>query len=202
MQVWKKSGLNPPQAISLSVVGHLTNVHQILESNKMIISKKDKEESLRIGQLIKKIELIDEKYVNEESYKISQKQPFLISLILGYRKDIKPLELEEITKVIFLIWEFFKEYPQSKKIKITETQFIRLQQRNVHMLKYFKGEQSDNSKLEVISSDLENLKSKALFTGVIFQFNHKKALLNMKNETRGIILVGLKSLIECFEEIK
>ena len=67
----------------------------------MIISKKDKEESLRIGQLIKKIELIDEKYVNEESYKISQKQPFLISLILGYRKDIKPLEFEEITKVFF-----------------------------------------------------------------------------------------------------
>ncbi len=37
----------------------------------MIISKEDKEESLRIGQLIKKIELIDEKYVDEESDKIS-----------------------------------------------------------------------------------------------------------------------------------
>ncbi len=167
----------------------------------MIISKKDKKESLRVGQLIKKIELIDEKYVNEESNKISQKQPFLISLILGYRFDLKPLELEEIMKVIFLIWEFFKKHPQTEIAKITETQFMRIQQRNVYMLKYFEGEQSRNSKLEVISADLENLNSKSLFTEVIFQFNQKVPLLNMKNETRGIILVGLKSLIECFEEI-
>lgn len=167
----------------------------------MIISKKDKEESIIIGQLIKKIELIDEKYVNEESDKISQKQPFLISLILGYRFDLKPLELEEIMKIIFLIWEFFKKHHQIKTEKITVPQFMRIQQRNVHMLKYFEGEQSENSKLEVISADLENLNSKSLFTGILFQFNQKVALLNMDNETRGILLVGLKSLIECFEEI-
>lgn len=167
----------------------------------MIISKEDKEESLIVGQLIKKIELIDEKYVNEESDIISQKQPFLISLIIGYRFDLKPLELEEIMKIFFLIWEFFKKYHRIEIAKITETQFMRIQQRNVYMLKYFEGEQSKNSKQEVISSDLEHLKSKSLFTGVIFQFNQKTALLNMKSETRGIILVGLKSLIECFEEI-
>ncbi len=167
----------------------------------MIISKEDKKECLRVTQLIKKIELIDEKYVNEESDIISEKQPFLISLILGYRFDLKPLELEEIMKVIFLIWEFFKKYPQTEIAKITETQFMRIQQRNVYMLKYFEGEQSSNSKLEVISADLENLYSKSLFTGVIFQFNQKVELLNMNNEKRGIILVGLKSLIECFEEI-
>jgi hypothetical protein len=167
----------------------------------MIISKEDKEENLKVGQLIKKIELIDENYVNAESDIISQKQPFLISLILGYRFDLKPLELEEIMKIIFLIWEFFKKHHRAEIAKITETQFLRIQQRNVHMLKYFEGEQSKNSKLEVISADLENLKSKSLFTGVIFQFNQKVALLNMKTKTRGIILVGLKSLIECFEEI-
>ncbi len=167
----------------------------------MIISKEDKKESLKVGQLIKKIELIDENYVNGESDIISQKQPFLISLILGYRFDLKPLELEEIMKIIFLIWEFFKKHHRAEIAKITETQFLRIQQRNVHMIKYFEGEQSKNSKLEVISADLENLKSKSLFTGVIFQFNQKVALLNMKTETRGIILVGLKSLIECFEEV-
>ena len=167
----------------------------------MIISKEDKEASLKIAQLVKKIEQIDEKYVNEESDKILQKQPFLVSLILGYRFDLKPLELEEIMKIIFLIWEFFKKYHQTKTEKITEAQFIRIQQRNVNMLKYFGEEQGINSKLEVISADLENLNSKALFTGVIFQFDQKVALLNMKNKTRGIVLVGLKSLIECFEEI-
>ncbi len=167
----------------------------------MIISGEDKIESLRVGQLIKKIEPIDENYINKESDIISQKQPFLISLILGYRFDLKELELEEIVKVIFLIWEFFKNHRQIEQTKISESQFMRIQQRNIHMLKYFEGERGKNAKLELVSADLENLNSKSLFTGVIFQFNHKVALLNMKEETRGILLVGLKSLIESFEEI-
>ncbi len=167
----------------------------------MIISGEDKKESQRVGQLIKKIEPIDENYINKESDIISQKQPFLISLILGYRFDLKELELEEIVKVIFLIWEFFKNHRQIEQTKISESQFMRIQQRNIHMLKYFEGERGKNAKLELVSADLENLNSKSLFTGVIFQFNHKVALLNMKEETRGILLVGLKSLIESFEEI-
>lgn len=166
-----------------------------------MISGEDKNESLKIGQLIKKIEQINEEYINKESDIISQKQPFLISLILGYHFDLKELELEEIIKVIFLIWEFFKNHHQVELIKISETQFMRIQQRNVHMLKYFEGEHGKNAKLELVSSDLENLNSKSLFTGVVFQFNQKVALLNMKEQTRGIILVGLKSLIESFEEI-
>jgi len=167
----------------------------------MIISKEDKKESLLVAQLIKKIELIDEKYVNEASDIISQKQPFLISLILGYRFDLKENELEEIMKIIFLIWEFFKNHSQIEQIKVSESQFMRIQQRNIHMLKYFEGEQGKNAKMEFISTDLENFNSKSLLTGIIFQFNEKIALLDMQNETRGIILVGLKSLIDCFEEI-
>ena len=38
----------------------------------MIISKEDKEESLKVVQLIKKIELIDENYVNRESDNIKE----------------------------------------------------------------------------------------------------------------------------------
>ena len=124
-----------------------------------------------------------------------------MSLILGYRFDLKPLELEEIMKIIFLVWEFFKKHHRVEITKITETQFLRIQQKNINMLKYFGGEQIKNSKQEIISADLESLKSKSLYTGVIFQFNQKVALLNMKTETRGIILVELKSLIECFEEV-
>ena len=78
----------------------------------MIISEKDKKESQIVGQLIKKIELIDKEYISKESDFISQKQPFLISLILGYRVDLRGFELEEVMKVIFLIWEFFKNHNQ------------------------------------------------------------------------------------------
>ena len=134
----------------------------------MIISERDKKESQIVGQLIKKIELIDKEYISKESDFISQKQPFLISLILGYRVDLRGFELEEVMKVIFLIWEFFKNHNQIEHTKISETQFMRIEQRNIHMLKYFEGEQGNKAKLELISTDLANLKSKSLFTGIIF----------------------------------
>ena len=167
----------------------------------MIISEEDKREILRVGQLIKKIEMADEEYINKESDLISKKQPFLISLLLGFRFDLKDLELEEIMKIIFLIWEFFKNHSQINKTKISESQFERIQQSNIYMLKYYEGEQGAKAKKEFISNDLKNSKSKCLFEGVIFQFANKRTLLEMKSETRGSTLVGLKSLIECFEEM-
>lgn len=160
-----------------------------------------KNESLRIEQLIKKLELIDEEYVNKESELIFQKQPFLISLLLGYRLDLKELELEEIMRIIFLIWEYFKNHSQINQKKVFEAQFSRIQQRNIYLLKYYEGEQGQKASMEFISTDLKHLKSKSLFGAITFQFFEKTPLLEMENENRGIILVGMKSLIECFEEI-
>lgn len=167
----------------------------------MVLSEEDKNESLRVGQLIKKIELIDEEYVNKESDLIFKKQPFLISLLLGYWHDLKEPELEEIMKMIFLIWEYFKDHSQINQTKISESQFSRIHQRNIYMLKYYEGEQGQKASMEFISTDLKNLKSKSLFGGITLQFFEKTPLLGMENEDRGIILIGLKSLIECFEEI-
>lgn len=167
----------------------------------MTLSEEDKNESLRVGQLIKKLELIDEGYVNTESDLIFKKQPFLISLLLGYSYDVKGHELDEIMRIIFLIWEFFKNQNQINITKISEAQFERIQQRNIYMLKYYEGEQGDKDKMEFVSADFKNLKSKSLFGGIVFHFFDKSPLLEMEKESRGIILVGLKSLIECFEEI-
>ena len=167
----------------------------------MIISEEDKREILRVGQLIKKIEMADEEYINKESDLISKKQPFLISLLLGFRFDLKDLELEEIMKIIFLIWEFFKNHSQINKTKISESQFERIQQSNIYMLKYYDGEQGQKASMELISNDLKNLKSKSLFAAIVFQFFEKIPLLEMENESRGSTLVGMKTLIECFEEI-
>lgn len=167
----------------------------------MILTEEDKNESLRVGQLIKKFELIDKEYVDKESDIIFKKQPFLISLLLGYHDDLKELELEEIMRIIFLIWEFFKYHNQINQTKISESQFSRIQQRNIYMLKYYEGEQGQKASMELISNDLKNLKSKSLFGGIVFQFFEKTPLLEMEIEDRGIILIGLKSLIECFEEI-
>ena len=167
----------------------------------MMISEKDKKESEKVSLLLERIELIDGQYVNTESDIMSQQQPFVISLLLGYNQDLKAPQLEEMMKIIFLIWEYFKDKKQINEVKISESQFERIHLRNIYMLKYFEEEKDENEKLELVDSDLRHLNSRALFTGVLFQFNQKQTLLDMRDKERGILLIGLKSLIECFEEI-
>ena len=167
----------------------------------MIISEEDKKESEKVSLLLKRIELMDGHYINTASDIMSRQQPFLISLLLGYNHDLKATELEEMMKIIFLIWEYFKDIKQTNEVKISESQFERIHLRNIYMLKYFEEEKDKNDKLEFVDSDLRHLNSRALFAGVLFQFNQKQALVDMGDEERGVLLIGLKSLIECFEEI-
>lgn len=169
--------------------------------NKILKIKKDKKEIKKIEQLIEKVHQIDEEHLENELDVIYQQQPFIISLLLGYQVELNKPELEEIIKVVILIWEYFKNQQKIKQAKISESQFMRIEQKNIHMLEYFKGEAGESEKIQFVASDLGNLRSKPLFTAVLTQLNQKRGILNMNEEIRGIVFIGLKGLIECFEEI-
>ena len=173
----------------------------MIRKENLIISQEDKKETEKISQIINKIDNIDEVYINSESEIIYKKQPILISILLGYRLDLTEKDLEEIMKIIFIIWEYFKSFEKIHKTKLSEKVFERIQQRNIHMLKYFEGENGQNAKNNIVVSDLRHLHSKALLNGILFQFKHKKTLIEMNNEKKGIILISMKSLIEGFDEI-
>lgn len=167
----------------------------------MIVRQNDKIESARVAHLIKKVESMDATYVDLESNIIAQKQPFLISLLLGYRNELKESELEEMMRIIFLIWEYFKDFKQIGESKISADQFERIRLRNIKMLAYYEGEQNDNDKLALTGSDINHLKSKALITGVLFLMNHKKPLSAMKSGQKGTLFLDMKCLVECLDEI-
>jgi len=167
----------------------------------MIISKQNDKESEKVSQLIKLVDNIKPVYVDTETDIIAKQQPFLLSMLLGYNLDLKENELEEIMKVIFLIWEYFKDSKSIKKTMISEEQFEKVQESNVYMLKYLKGEQGAIAQFNLVASDFNNLDSKVLFAGIFFQFKNKKSFLDMNDLLRGQLIIGMKSLIECFEEI-
>jgi hypothetical protein len=68
------------------------------------------------------------------------------------------------------------------------------------LYKYLEAENKEGFNL-ITKIDLENIQSKALLTGLLFRFQTHPVFLEMKYETRVIILIGIISLIECFEEI-
>jgi len=70
------------------------------------------------------------------------------------------------------------------------------------MLKYSEGEESQDDKLKVYSQDFQNVRSKSLLAAVLFRYNNGPVLSKMSEEKKGLILVGVKSFIECFETVR
>ena len=168
----------------------------------MEITEEDKQESLRISQIITKIDKIEEDYFKVEMDMIFNQQPFLISLIMGYSLDLKPEELEEMMKITFIIREYFKDNEKIKRNKVTEKQFEKINKKNIHFLKSLESEVGQVNKSKMIASDLSHLNSKALLAGIILRFNSQYALKKISIKIKGILLVGIMSLIESVEEIE
>lgn len=166
----------------------------------MKISKKDFQETRRVSEIIQKVDKMDANYMNSESDKIYIRQPLLISTIMGYHMDLKSQESEDVARIIFMIWEYYKDNEKIIDKAITELQFDEAHERNISFLNYMESEVAEKAKSEIIASDFDHLDSKALLTGVFFRFNTQKALIEMEEETRGIVMIGMKSLIECMEE--
>lgn len=166
----------------------------------MDISKNDLKEVTELAKLQHKIDSIDAEYVNLTSDEIFQKQPFFLSVLLGYRFDTTTQELEEIIRIYFLIWEYFRQNASVQTKKVTEEYFETIQNKYIEMLQYAEGERNE-VRMQIYASDLDNLKSKALLVAVLLRYNTKDALLKMDETKRGIVLIGIKSFIKCFETI-
>ncbi|WP_417359622.1 hypothetical protein [Galbibacter sp.] len=164
----------------------------------MTYTENDYKETAEMAKLIKKIDHINAAYANKVSDQIYKQQPFFLTVLLGYRKDISMVELEDIMKVYFLVWEYFKLNRNLPKEKVTQTKFEKVQHKIMQMLHYSEGE-SETSRDEIYRRELQNLKSKSLWTAVHLRFNNQPALMAMNPENKGLVLIGILSFIQCFE---
>lgn len=172
-----------------------------MDNTNIKFTQKNFDETDQLAKLIKKIDHVDLTYANAASDEIFQRQPFFLSVILGYQFDVSKEELEEIIKISFLVWEYFRSNPNVQKKQVSQAYFEKAQARNIDMLKYSDGEPNERAKMKVYPYDLQKLKSKALWTAILFRCDNRPVLRKMDTETKGIILIGMKSFIDCFETI-
>ena len=168
---------------------------------KLKFTQNDFNETEILAESIKRIDQIDSDYVNSISDEIFRCQPFFLTVLLGHRIDVSMEELEEIMKIYFLVWAFFRLKPKVQTIKLTESNFNKILNRNIKMLKYSEGESKERDKLEIFAYDLHNLKSKSLMASIFLRFDERPMLLKMDIQKKGSIMIGIKSFIECFEKI-
>ena len=165
----------------------------------MKITQKDINEIRIIEELIKKVENIGLAEASGISERIVKNQPFIMSLLIGYKFDVEEDQLNDIMKMLFVIYLYYEKYGKVNKKQINSREFEKFQSRNIQFLKYFSGEQNAENELETNKQYLSNLRNKSLFTGILLMSNTQKSFKRMKEETRGIILIGMKTLIDCLE---
>ncbi len=167
----------------------------------MEFTRKDFNETIDLAGLLKKIDNIDAHYVDKVSDEIFKYQPFFLSVLLGYSLDVTPVEMEEIMKIYFLIWEYFRGNKNVLTKKLTQAIYEKIQNRNIQILKNSETIKSKTARKKVYNDDLQNLNSKALLTAILFRFDTQPVLMEMEVQLKGIIMISTKSFIECFESI-
>jgi hypothetical protein len=165
----------------------------------MEITQKDINETRFVGELIKKINTIDLTEASNVSDRIVKNQPFIMSLLIGYKFDVEEDQLNDVMKMLFIIYLYFENKTNIGAKKIGPKEFEKYEKRNIQFLKYFSGEQNNKSQLEVNKQYLSNLKCKSLFTGILAMANTQISLKKMNSELKGIIVMGMKTLIDCLE---
>lgn len=166
------------------------------------INSMDKEEKelQKIYELEKKIEVMDQYYVNSVMDEIHKYQPYYLTVMLSYKDDLVEEEMSEVINIYFLVWEYFRSIDGLRKKKVTQKQFEKFQYQTLHMLSY-SADQPKNSRDDIFDKDLQSMKSKSLWTVVCMRSNEIPALVNMSSEKKGIILIGVKAFIQCFESL-
>ena len=151
----------------------------------MKMNSQDLNEAQDLTKILNALDNINPEYVNKISDELFKHQPFFLSVLLGYRLDTSLEELDELMKIYFLIWEYFKQNGNLQAKMVTKASFEEIQSRNIYMFQYVEGESTENEKLKVYSSDLQHLKSKALLTAVLYRYNNRPVLLRMEEKKMG-----------------
>lgn len=147
------------------------------------------EDFKRINLILEKIERLsnDFDYANHSTDELYIYQPFLLSVMMGYKFDLKADELEEALALYTVIWEYFKIHPKVKTSQVTENQFEHFQDLNIKMLN---------------KADPTELEKTTILQAVLFEkFRNRPALMNMETQTKAALMIGIKTMIDCFEDL-
>jgi len=167
----------------------------------MDFSDNDFKETEQVAEIIRFCDTAGIKVLEQVVDDIYRYQPFLISIFLGYKDDVTTSQHDEILRILIIIWLYFKEKQVVKQQAISLPLFEKKEQQNIHFLQYLEGDASWEAQQITTTLNLGLLQSKALFTAVLFKIKDGATLKQLDTNTAAIILLGMKSLIEAFEEI-
>ena len=143
----------------------------------------------------------DDEYENRVLEEMHVQHPIFYIGLLSYSPNLTKEEFEELKKIFFLIWEYFKLKPNILTNQFTDEFFYKIQNRNIELQLYLRDEPAQNEKLSIFTEDLQAVRSLSLLLTVLNRLNVRPVLEQMRMLKKLLIMVDVKSFIECFDSI-
>ncbi len=154
-----------------------------------------------IHRIAERINNYDTDYISRLMSEAAGKQAYFAASVMQLTGDLEPEASEDMLSLYLAVWGLFLQYPGCCETEVTQQQFERVQQRNISMFNYL--EEEDDIKLfgQVVHDDHKRLKNEAIMQYVSHCFQTLPSLIQMEMNDYCVQLIGIKSFIECFEEI-
>ena len=166
------------------------------------ILNKQLDEFKKLYEITQRLVDHDLPYINLLMDEIKDSQPFLGSCMLGHTADFKSEEIDSVLILHLLVWAAHRDKRVCRKTAITARQFNKIMDRNIAFFKYLEKEEGTPAFREAVSEDSGKNNHGTLMAFINLPFYEWPSLMNMNQQNKSILILSLKSFIECFEEIQ
>lgn len=143
----------------------------------------------------------DKPYIRLLLDEIRVYQPFLGSCMLGYTVDFKGAEADAVFMLHLLLWAAYRDKPACRKTAITESRYNKTMNRNIFFFKYLEKEEGAPAFNDAVTEDLQKNNHGIQIAFINLCIKQWPSLANLNNEKRNEVIIGIKSFVECFEEL-
>ncbi|MDZ4682052.1 MAG: hypothetical protein SH848_13370 [Saprospiraceae bacterium] len=137
------------------------------------------------------------KYTDE----IEKYQPFVLAFFFAYKEQLNLAQMSKFLRVMLVMWLHFRKKPNVKQKEIKQQQFKDTLLANLEFLETLQKESSQEVCVLLIIENLSNFRSKGLLSVLFDMILNEKYLSRLDKSLSTSILLSIKSMIMCFEEI-
>lgn len=159
----------------------------------------DREDHRRLVQIMSEVQQAGLPEMEVLMNRLAKHQPFLMSMLVGYHKELTPHVYEVVARSLLIVWRFHEDAGRAA-VPLSEAGYIRAVERNFRMLHYAQGEPDMNATMAVYRDDLEAKPGRMVPAALIHIFTDDPALKGQNASFRGERVMEMNALNDAFHE--
>jgi hypothetical protein len=159
----------------------------------------DREDHQRLVPIMNEVQQADIPHMEVLMDRLAKHQPFLMSMLVGYHKELAPHVYEVVARSLLIVWRFHEDAGRATA-PLSEEGYIRAYERNLRMLHYAQGEPDMDATTAIYKNDLEAKPGRMVPAALIHIFTDDPALHGQSASFRGERMMELNALNDAFKE--